>query len=61
MHYSYELSDDLFDKDKGEVKPVKSKKKLAANGKKPNPLKRSFEDTEVSAQDSYYPACDEAQ
>jgi hypothetical protein len=45
---SYELPDDLFDKDKGDFKPTKAKKKPAPNGKKP-PLKRSFDEVEVSS------------
>jgi hypothetical protein len=44
---SYDLPDDLFDKEKGDVKPTKGKKKTAVNGKKA-PLKRSFDEVEVS-------------
>lgn len=44
---SYELPDDLFDKEKGDVKPTKAKKKTALNGKK-LPLKRSVDEVEVS-------------
>jgi hypothetical protein len=43
---SYDLPDDLFDKEKGDVKPTKAKKKTAVNGKKPA-LKRSFDEVEV--------------
>jgi hypothetical protein len=45
---SYDLPDDLFDKEKGDVKPTKAKKKTAVNGKKPA-LKRSFNEVEVSS------------
>lgn len=44
---SYDLPDDLFDKEKGDVKPTKAKKKTVLNGKKP-PLKRSFDEVDVS-------------
>ena len=44
---SYDLPDDLFDKEKGDVKPSKAKKKAAVNGKKQT-LKRSFDEVEVS-------------
>jgi hypothetical protein len=44
---SYDLPDDLFDKEKGDVKPIKAKKKMAASGKKPS-TKRSFDEVEVS-------------
>ena len=44
---SYDLPDDLFDKEKGDVKPTKAKKKAVVNGKKPV-MKRSFEEVEVS-------------
>jgi len=40
---SYELPDDLFDKPKGDVKPVKEKKKKTAV----NVKKRSFNEVEV--------------
>ena len=45
---SYDLPDDLFDKEKGDVKPTKVKKKPAVNSKKPA-LKRSFDEVEVSS------------
>jgi hypothetical protein len=45
---SYDLPDDLFDKEKGDVKPTKAKKKSAVNSKKPI-LKRSFDEVEVSS------------
>jgi hypothetical protein len=45
---SYDLPDDLFDKEKGDVKPTKAKKKTVVNGKKPA-LKRSFNEVEVSS------------
>jgi hypothetical protein len=45
---SYDLPDDLFDKEKGDVKPTKAKKKSAVNSKKPA-LKRSFNEVEVSS------------
>jgi hypothetical protein len=43
---SYDLPDDLFDKEKGDVNPPKPNKKTAVNGKKPA-LKRSFDEVEV--------------
>lgn len=43
---SYELPDDLFDKEKGDVKPTKAKKKMAVNGKKPA-MKRTLDEVEV--------------
>ena len=44
---SYDLPDDLFDKENGDVKPTRAKKKTAVNGKKPA-LKRGFDEVEVS-------------
>lgn len=46
---SYDLPDDLFDKEKGEIKPIKAKKKTAVNGKKAA-VKRSFDEVEVRLQ-----------
>jgi hypothetical protein len=44
--FSYDLPDDLFDKEKGDIKPSKAKKKAVVNGKK-QALKRSFDEVEV--------------
>lgn len=48
--FSYDLPDDVFDKEKGDVKPVKPPKKKVPVPKKPvhsTVQKRSFSDIEV--------------